>query len=137
MTVLIKKLRPSEWESAFPIIAQLRNLTQDEFLRSVRVQTLNGYELVAATLEGRIIGVMGIRPVHTLARGSHLHIDDLVVDEKDRHSGTGRLLLDFAVSEAKSREMNFVFLDARKEAIPFYERNDFIFHASPSMKKIL
>jgi len=47
------------------------------------------------------------------------------------------LLLAFAVSEAKSREMNFVFLDARKEAIPFYERNDFIFHTSPSMKKIL
>jgi len=71
MTVLIKKLLPSEWESAFPIIAQLRNITKDEFLKSVRVQTLNGYELVAAVLEERIIGVMGMRPVHTLARGSH------------------------------------------------------------------
>lgn len=33
---------------------------------------------------------MGFRPVHTLARGYYLHIDDLVVDEAFRGAGTGK-----------------------------------------------
>ncbi|MGK3142239.1 GNAT family N-acetyltransferase [Pantoea sp. C2G6] len=101
----------------------------------MRIQTLNGYELVGAFENEKMLGLMGFRPVHTLARGFHLHIDDLVVDEALRSSGIGKALLDFATSESKSREMKVVFLDARPEAIPFYERNDFIHHTSPSMKK--
>lgn len=137
MPIEIRKLLPSEWKTTFPLISQLRNMNKEEFLASVRIQTLSGYELIAAYVENVLVGVMGTRPVHTLARGSHLHIDDLVVDVNQRSSGIGKLLLDFAVEEARQREMNFVFLDARHEAIPFYEKNDFIFHASPSMKKIL
>lgn len=137
MTAKIKKLHRSEWGGAYSVVSQLRSITRDQFLVSVEVQALNGYELIAAYSEGSIVGVMGCRPVHTLARGLHLHIDDLVIDENQRNSGIGKQLLDFAVNEAKNRQMNFVFLDARKEAIPFYEKNGFIFHAAPSMKKIL
>jgi len=137
MSIEIKKILPTEWVDAYKIISQLRDLTEEEFIRRVRMQIFNGYELVAAYSGENIVGVMGFRHVHTLARGFHLHIDDLVVDEKRRGSGIGKLLLSFAVKEAKEREMNFVFLDARKEAIPFYESNGFVFHASPSMKKVL
>lgn len=83
-----------------------------------------------------LIGVMGMRPVHTLARGAHLHIDDLVVDSNLRGTGTGRLLLEYAESDAKARDMTAIFLDAQKEAIPFYEAQSFIYHNAPSMKKI-
>ncbi len=98
---------------------------------------MNGYELVGAFVDKKMLGLMGFRPVHTLARGFHLHVDDLVVDEASRSTGIGKKLLDFAISESKSRDMNFVFLDARKEAIPFYERNGFVHHTSPSMKRPL
>jgi ribosomal protein S18 acetylase RimI-like enzyme len=76
-----------------------------------------------------------MRPVHTLTRGSHLHIDDLVVDTQLRGTGAGRLLLEYAEKDAKARDMTAMFLDARKEAIPFYEAQNFVYHTAPSMKK--
>ena len=135
--MLIRKLLPAEWGDAYPLIAQLRNVTNEAFLESVKIQSLNGYELIGFFTDQKLTGVMGFRPVHTLARGFHLHIDDLVVDEKARGLGIGKALLGFATLESENRGMNFIFLDARKEAIPFYEQNDFLFHAAPSMKKPL
>jgi len=137
MNLSVRKLLPLEWSEAYRLIAQLRTLSEKQFLESVRLQTLNGYELVGAFEDEKMLGLMGFRPVHTLARGFHMHIDDLVVDEALRGAGIGKALLDFATIESESRDMNFVFLDARKEAIPFYERNNFIHHSSPSMKKPL
>lgn len=76
----VRRLTPAEWPHAFPIIAQLRSLDEAEFLTRVKRQSYSGYELVGAFKDDMLIGVMGMRPVHTLTRGSHLHIDDLVVD---------------------------------------------------------
>ena len=137
IALTVRRLAPTEWRSAFPIISQLRELTEEEFLRRVQRQTFSGYELVGAFDGQRIVGVMGVRPVHTLARGPHLHIDDLVVDETCRNTSAGRALIDFADKEGRARGMGAIFLDARQEAIPFYERLDFAFHAAPSMKKPL
>ena len=70
----IRRLTPAEWGHAYPVIAQLRSLDEAEFLARARRQSHSGYELVAAFLNGKIIGVLGMRPVHTLARGAHLHV---------------------------------------------------------------
>lgn len=134
----IRRLSPSEWRQAFPVISQLRALLDEaEFLRRVRRQSYSGYELIGAFVEGELVGVMGIRPVHTLARGEHLHVDDLVVVEKVRGYGAGNALMAYAEAEAQARHMSAVFLDARPEAIPFYERRDYVRHSAPSMKKLL
>lgn len=133
----VRRLTPAEWTSAYPIIAQLRSLDEAEFLYRVRRQSCSGYELVGAFKNGRIIGVLGMRPVHTLARGFHLHVDDLVVDKELRGSGAGRALLEHVEADARTRGMRLVFLDARAEAIPFYERQNYGLHGAPSMKKAL
>ncbi|CAE6735572.1 GNAT family N-acetyltransferase [Paraburkholderia nemoris] len=133
----IRRLAPAEWAQAFPVIAQLRALDQDEFLRRARLQSHSGYELVGAFQGGKLVGVMGMRPVHTLARGAHLHIDDLVVDEATRGSGAGRALTNYAETDARARNMTAVFLDARPDAVPFYERQNYVVHPAPSMKKAL
>jgi GNAT superfamily N-acetyltransferase len=134
---MIRHLQPAEWRSAFPVIAELRDLDEEEFLRRVERQSYSGYQLVGAFEDGKLVGVMGMRPVHTLARGAHLHIDDLIVTHSCRHSGTGRALIAFADAEARARKMTAIFLDAQQAAIPFYERLDFIFHPAPSMKRLL
>ena len=85
--ISVRRLLPAEWALAFPLIAQLRNLDEAEFLRRARRQAHGGYELVGAYLNDALVGVMGMRPVHTLARGPHLHVDDLVVDAAVRGSG--------------------------------------------------
>jgi ribosomal protein S18 acetylase RimI-like enzyme len=131
----VRRLTPAEWPHAFPIIAQLRSLDEAEFLTRVKRQSYSGYELVGAFKDSVLIGVIGMRPVHTLTRGSHLHIDDLVVDTQLRGTGAGRLLLEYAEKDAKARDMTAMFLDARKEAIPFYEAQNFVYHTAPSMKK--
>lgn len=136
--VICNRIEPSAWAQAFPLIRQLRTaLDEAEFLQRVRRQSHGGYELVGAYRDGRLIGVMGMRPVHTLARGPHLHVDDLVIDEAVRGSGAGRALMAYAEADARARGMGAVFLDARPDAIPFYEREQYTLHAAPSMKKVI
>jgi GNAT superfamily N-acetyltransferase len=136
--VICRRIEPSAWAQAFPLIKQLRTaLDEAEFLQRVRRQSHGGYELVGAYRDGRLIGVMGMRPVHTLARGPHLHVDDLVVDEAVRGSGAGRALMAYAEADALARGMGAVFLDARPDAIPFYEREQYTLHPAPSMRKLI
>jgi GNAT superfamily N-acetyltransferase len=136
--LLIRRLEPREWEGIFPIIAQLRpHLDKEEFLRRARRQAHSGYELVGAFRDGRLIGVLGMRPVHTLVRGPHLHVDDIVMREEERRSGGGRALMNYAEADARARGMTSVFLDARPEAIGFYKAIGFDLHTTPSMKKVL
>lgn len=136
--VICNRIEPSAWAQAFPLIRQLRAaLDEAEFLQRVRRQSHGGYELVGAYRDGRLIGVMGMRPVHTLARGPHLHVDDLVVDEAVRGSGAGRALMAYAEADARARGMGAVFLDARPDAVPFYEREQYTLHAAPSMRKLI
>jgi ribosomal protein S18 acetylase RimI-like enzyme len=136
--VQVRRLEPHEWAGIFPIIVQLRpHLDMDEFLRRVQRQSYSGYELVGAFRNGRLIGALGMRPVHTLTRGAHLHVDDIVVDEAERNSGGGRALMDYAEADARARGMTALFLDARPAAIGFYETIGFALHTAPSMRKPL
>lgn len=131
----VRPLEAAEWRLAYPIVAQLRALDEAEFLRRVRLQASAGYALIGAFLDGALIGVLGMRPVHTLARGPHLHIDDLIVDAAARKSGIGRALMDYAEAEASARGMTAVYLDARREAIGFYECRNYVPNPAPLMKK--
>jgi ribosomal protein S18 acetylase RimI-like enzyme len=134
----VRRLEPREWASVFPIVAQLRTqLGAEDFLALARRQSHAGYELVGAFRAGRLIGVLGMRPVHTLVRGPHLHIDDIVIDEAERKSGGGRALMAYAEADARARGMTSVFLDARPEAIGFYQAVGYELHPVPSMKKLL
>jgi GNAT superfamily N-acetyltransferase len=134
----VRRLEPREWAATLPLIVQLRpHLDSAEFLRRIERQSYSGYELVGAFRDGRLIGVLGMRPVHTLMRGPHLHIDDIVVDEPERKSGGGRALMDFAQDDARARGMVAVFLDAKPNAIGFYQTLGFALHTAPSMRKPL
>jgi len=133
-----RRLEPREWAAVFPIVAQLRpHLDAAEFLARVRRQSYGGYELVGAFRNGRLIGLLGMRPVHTLVRGPHLHVDDIVIEESERRAGGGRALMAFAEADARARGMTAVFLDARPAAIGFYQAIGYELHTTPSMKKIL
>ncbi|PLP99433.1 GNAT family N-acetyltransferase [Cupriavidus pauculus] len=135
--ITVRRLSPAEWPQAFPVISQLRALDEAEFFRRTCRQSYCGYELVGAFRDGEIIGVMGMRPVHTLARGAYLHVDDLVVLAEARGGGVGHALMDYAEADARERDMNAIFLDARPEAVSFYESRDYALHPAPSMKKMI
>ena len=119
----IRPLFAHDLEAAFPVVAELRaHLDLDEFVRRVEEQQESGYEMLGAFEGARIVGVVGFRPVLTLARGHHMHVDDLVVTEARRRSGIGAALLEAAEAEARRRRMRSVYLDSRPGTGEFYAR---------------
>lgn len=136
-TLQIRRLNAEEWPVAFPLLTQWRQLDRATFLQRVALQSRRGYQLVGAFRDQRLIALLGMRPVHTLARGPHLHVDDLIVDQHCRRSGAGQALMAFAEQYARENGMGALFLDARPDAIPFYQQQGFALHAAPSMRKPL
>ena len=81
--------------AAFPLMSALRDrIRADTFVAEVRRQQHQGYELVGAFEEATLVALAGIRRSHTLSRGEHVFVDDLVTDERMRGRGqirTGRI----------------------------------------------
>lgn len=117
--------------SAFPLMATLRDRIRAEtFLAEVRRQQLQGYELIGAFDEGALVALAGVRRAHTLARGEHLFVDDLVTDERARGRGHGAALLRWVAARAAAEGISVLHLDSRITARGFYEKAGFTFHTS-------
>jgi GNAT superfamily N-acetyltransferase len=128
-------INEQHYNSAFNVLVQLRsNLDFNEFKRRMYLQELLGYRLYGMLEKDQVLGLVGFRIVHSFARGLYIEIDDLVVDEKKRKQHIGEALIDFVADYAKERNANFLFLNARIPAIPFYEKLNFVMHGSPAMK---
>jgi ribosomal protein S18 acetylase RimI-like enzyme len=127
--VTFRELRSNdEIRNAFPLMATLRDRVRAEtFLDEVRAQQLQGYELIGGFAGDRLVVLAGIRRSHTLSRGSHLFVDDLVTDESVRGQGHGRAMLDWLGARAAAEGIPKVYLDSRATARGFYERVGFTF----------
>lgn len=134
----IRPIFEHELEAVFPVVAELRtHLDREEFVYAVKRQAALGYELWGA-FEGRaLVGAIGFRSAHTLARGAHLHVDDLVVTQSRRKSGIGRALLELAEKEARRHGFDSVFLDSRPEVLPFYYALGYAPHTATLLRKML
>jgi GNAT superfamily N-acetyltransferase len=131
----IRILTESEAKECFSVISELRtHLGLDEFMARIALQYKMGYFLVAV-FDPDIVGVMGIRPVRTLARGWHLHVDDLVTTQDKRRSGIGSELLSFAEKYAKEEGMESIFLDSVPTALDFYSKHGFAPHTATLVRK--
>ncbi|WP_122887811.1 GNAT family N-acetyltransferase [Burkholderia pseudomallei] len=132
-----RKLEDDDLTAAYAVMKQLRvHLECVEFKDRVRRQHMYGYTIFGAFDENGVLrGVVGMRPVSTLARGDHLHIDDLVVDESVRGHGVGRDLLRFAEGWALSHGLGNIFLDSRPEVSTFYEKFGYTPHSATLMRK--
>lgn len=139
MDIQIRPVRKHEREDAWRVLRELRSaLSYEQFETSLTIQSReHRYELIGAYADDRLLGVMGLRPVHTFARGGHMHVDDLVVTTAARGEGIGALLIGFAEARAAAQGMKHVFLDSRPDALPFYERHGYRQHASVLVRKDL
>lgn len=137
MSIEIRPVAAGEYERAWQILAELRPaLTLASFESGLaEQQRRHAYELLGAYEEGRLVAVMGIREVHTFARGPHLHVDDLVVASGARGIGIGRRLIEHAERLARGRGLDRVFLDSRPGAVGFYERRGYRRHESVLVKR--
>jgi GNAT superfamily N-acetyltransferase len=116
---------------AFPLMATLRaRLRADTFLAEVRRQQLQGYELVGAFSDGRLVALAGLRRSHTLARGEHVFVDDLVTDPGVQGRGYATALMCWLARRAAAEGIGRNYLDARDTAQSFYARLAFRFLTS-------
>lgn len=133
--ITIRPLQNEEWLKAYPLVCELRTqLLEKEFLDFLSKQTFQGYVLVGAFLNDKLVGLVGYRPVSTLARGTHLHIDDLIVSPACRGQGIGKKLMDFAEAFGNSF-CKPMFLDSRPEVTKFYEKRGYKPHTATLMRK--
>jgi GNAT superfamily N-acetyltransferase len=118
-------------QAAFPLMAALRDrIRPDTFLAEVRRQQLQGYELVGAFHEARLVALAGVRRTHTLARGEHLFVDDLVTDPDRQNHGHATALLRWLARRAAADGVERIYLDARDTARSFYTQRAFRFLTS-------
>ncbi len=134
----IRKVSEPELPQAFAVLRELRDhLDLLTFSARLRRQSEHGYCLYGAFQGTSLVGLIGMRPVETMARGKHLHVDDLVATASRRGEGIGTKLLAFAEHYASNNELTSVFLDSRPEVIGFYEELGYSPHTAVLMRKKL
>ena len=112
--------------AAFPLMAALRDRIREEtFLAEVRRQQVEGYRLFGGFEGGRLLVLAGVRRTHTLSRGEHLFVDDLVTSEPERGKGHGKALLAWLAERSAEQGIPRVYLDSRITAKGFYEKVGF------------
>jgi GNAT superfamily N-acetyltransferase len=127
-----RELRSSrDIEDAFPLMSALRDRIRPEtFLAEVRRQQLQGYELIGGYADGRLVALAGVRRSHTLARGEHVFVDDLVTAAAAQGHGYGTQLLRWIAARAAAENIRRVYLDSRDTAREFYASRGFRFLTS-------
>ena len=112
--------------AAFPLMSELRDRVRAEtFLAEVRRQQIEGYRLFGGFDGGRLVSLAGVRRSHTLARGEHLFVDDLVTASAERGRGHGTALLAHLAARSAAEGIPRMYLDSRATAKGFYERVGF------------
>ncbi|HXM77841.1 MAG TPA: GNAT family N-acetyltransferase [Thermoanaerobaculia bacterium] len=117
--------------AAFPLMSQLRDrIREDTFLAEVRREQAEGYRLCGGFEGDRLVALAGVRQTHTLARGEHLFVDDLVTLAEERGKGHGKALLAWLAARAGAEGIRRIHLDSRSTARGFYEKIGFTFSTS-------
>jgi GNAT superfamily N-acetyltransferase len=125
--LLIKELSTDpEIRAAFPLMYTLRErLHPDTFLDQIRTQEAEGYRLLGAYADGQLVALAGVRRQHTLARGPHAFVDDLVTHADHQGRGYATALLKHVATRALENGLPKLYLDARASALSYYDKLNF------------
>jgi hypothetical protein len=118
-------------QAAFPLMHELRERLQPaSFLDEIRRQQAEGYRLYGLFADGELVSLAGVRRSHTLSRGEHLFVDDLVTAKGYQRNGFGRALLRELARGAFLQGIPRIYLDSRATAKGFYEAVGFTMQTS-------
>jgi GNAT superfamily N-acetyltransferase len=125
--LIIRELEgDAEIAGAFALMNVLRErLRPETFLEQVRIQEAESYRLVGGYVEGKLVTLAGVRRQHTLARGPHAFVDDLVTAPDEQGKGYATALLKYVAARAAENGLPKVYLDARASALTYYDRLGF------------
>ncbi|MDE2401791.1 MAG: GNAT family N-acetyltransferase [Burkholderiales bacterium] len=98
------------------------------FMEQVHRQALQGYQIVALKIDGRIPCVAGFRINEFLAWGRILYIDDLSTVHEARQHGHANMLIDWLIAHGTAQNCTALHLDTgytRFDAHRLYLRKGF------------
>jgi GNAT superfamily N-acetyltransferase len=113
---------PEELTACFPVISQLRPRLKgvEEWVERASEMATEGYRVLAAWEDARVLAVAGYRVSENLIYDHFLYVDDLVTAEGERGKGLGAALL---------TELSAIALDTaatNENARRFYKREGLI-----------
>lgn len=129
---MIRKLELKDLEEVFELLDELY---ENKIEYSIFVQKYeaslnddNFYEIVAVE-DNKVVGVLIARIINRLAKKKNIFfIDDLIVNERYRNTGIGKLLIQNAMDYAVSidcESLELTSLISNINAHRFYENNGF------------
>ena len=83
------------------------------------------YKCIVAELNNQVIGMCLYYTAYSTWKGKYIYLDDLIINEKFRKLGIGKMLFDKLISHCKSENVNQLrwhVLDWNEPAINFYKK---------------
>lgn len=129
---MIRKMELNDLEEVFELLDELyeNKIKYSIFVEKYKASLNddNFYEIVAVE-DNKVVGVLIARIINRLAKRKNvLFIDDLIVNEKYRNTGIGKLLMQNAMDYALSidcESLELTSLISNINAHRFYENNGF------------
>lgn len=129
---MIRKLELNDLEEVFELLNELYknkieySLFIEKYKESLKDDKFYG---IVAIENNKVVGVLISRLINRLVKKKNiLFIDDLIVNEKYRSKGIGKLLIQVAINYATSKDCETVELTSyilNVNAHRFYENNGF------------
>ncbi len=110
---VIELFKVEEMLSTFEVLKELYpNLTLDAYKEELSFMVQHNYSQVAVIKDGVYLGVSGVWIGNKLWCGKYLEIDNIVVSEKIRSKGVGKLIVDYLEIKAKKLNCTMMALDS-------------------------
>lgn len=131
--MIVRKGEKEDLEYALGLVKELAvyESALDEVKNTVEEMEKDGFGMVpvfgffVAENNDGIVGMSLYYIRYSTWKGKILYIEDLIVSERFRGSGAGRMLMEASIQEAKNQNCNGVqwqVLDWNEPAIKFYEK---------------
>lgn len=133
MKITIRKGEKKDIPQALGLVKELAvyERAPDEVITNVEQMERDGfgensiYRFHVAETDGKIIGMALYYTAYSTWKGRYIYLDDLIVTEKHRRSGAGKLLFDAVLREAKregANQLRWHVLEWNTPAINFYKK---------------
>ncbi len=102
-----------EMMASYEVLTELYpSLTREEYVNELTFMIQHNYTQVVVMENERCLGVSGVWIGNKLWCGKYLEIDNIIVSEKIRSKGVGKLIIDYLEEKAKSLGCNMMALDS-------------------------
>ncbi|MBK5285289.1 MAG: GNAT family N-acetyltransferase [Bacteroidia bacterium] len=133
MKVNIRKGEKKDIPQALQLVKELAlyERAPEEVITTVQQMEKDGFgenpvfRFLVAEMEKEIIGMALYYTAYSTWKGKYIYLDDLIVTEKQRRTGAGKLLFDALLKEAKregANQMRWHVLEWNEPAINFYKK---------------